>query len=235
MFGHVAGRQHRARWVILSILFALGVAWSYTVMGNETGDSWTLLRVGLAVGLGVSVLRLIVKSVSSKRHRRKEGQQESGQREGEGQLTEDRADRRPTYEEVFGVNLNIDEDTLAIANEDEEWEEETAEGAQMEAEGDAQMEAEAEPSAEEEFRVEEQVEEPATTAEAEADVQPEEDVEHVEAGVEPVAAPAVDSDTQDALQRMREEFKARAREAEERVKQREAELDEAASTPKSKS
>ena len=57
----------------------------------------------------------------------------------------------------------------------------------------------------------------------------------VEAGVEPVAAPAVDSDTQDALQRMREEFKARAREAEERVKQREAELDEASSAPKSKS
>jgi len=66
-------------------------------------------------------------------------------------------------------------------------------------------------------------------------------VDHVEAvevetDAEPVkAAVEVDDESQDALQRMREEFAARAKEAELRVKQREAELDEAASAPKSKS
>jgi hypothetical protein len=219
MFGHDAGRQHRSRWAILSFLFAVGFVWSYTVMGDHSGGSWTLLRVGLAVGLGISLLRLIVMFVSSRRLRHaQEGdawQQEAATREVEGPQAEDTTDKRSTYEEVFGVNLNIDEDSIAIAAEDEE------------------MEAEAEPSVEE-FPVEEHVEEPATTADE--DVQPDFDgaVEHVEADVEPVEASSVDGDTQDALQKMREEFAARAREAELRVKQREAEPDEAASAPKSK-
>ena len=219
MFGHGSGRQHRSRWAILSFLFALAFVWSYTVMGDQSGGSWTLLRVGLAVGLGISLLRLIVMFVSSRRLRHAEEgdawQQEAATREAEGPQAEDPTDKRSTYEEVFGVNLNIDEDSIAIAAEDEE------------------MEAEAEPSVEE-FPVEDHVEEPATTADE--DVQPDFDgaVEHVDADVEPVEASSVDGDTQDALQRMREEFAARAREAELRVKQREAEPDEAASAPKSK-
>jgi len=220
MFGHGSGRQHRSRWASLSFLFALGFVWSYTVMGDQSGGSWTLLRVGLAVGLGISLLRLIVMFVSSRRLRHAEEgdawQQEAATREAEVPQAEDPTDKRSTYEEVFGVNLNIDEDSIAIADEDEE------------------MEAEAEPSVEE-FPVEEHVEEPATTADE--DVQPDFDgaVEHVDADVEPVEASSVGGDTQDALQRMREEFAARAKEAELRVKQREAELDDAASAPKSKS
>ena len=215
MFGHVSGRQHRSRWAILSFLFALAFVWSYTVMGDQSGGSWTLLRVGLAVGLGISLLRLIVMFVSSRRlHHAQEGdawQQEAATREAEVPQAEDPTDKRSTYEEVFGVSLNIDEDSIAIAAEDEE------------------MEAEAEPSVEE-FPVEE----PATTVDE--DVQPDFDgtVEHVDADVEPVEASSVDGDTQDALQKMREEFAARAREAEFRVKQREGEPDEAASAPKSK-
>jgi len=219
MFGHVSGRQHRSRWAILSFLFALAFVWSYTVMGDQSGGSWTLLRVGLAVGLGISLLRLIVMFVSSRRlSHAEEGdawQQKAATREAEMPQVEDPTDKRSTYEEVFGVNLNIDEDSIAIAAEDEE------------------MEAEAEPSVEE-FPVEEHVEEPATTADE--DVQPDFDgaVEHVDADVEPVEASSVDGDTQDALQKMRKEFAARAKEAELRVKQREGEPDEAASAPKSK-
>ncbi len=192
MFGHGSGRQHRSRWAILSFLFALAFVWSYTVMGDQSGGSWTLLRVGLAVGLGISLLRLIVMFVSSRRLRHAE----------EGDAWQQEA-------------LNIDEDSIAIAAEDEE------------------MEAEAEPSVEE-FPVEEHVEEPATTADE--GVQPDFGgaVEHVDADVEPVEASSVDGDTQDALQKMREEFAARAKEAELRVKQREGEPDEAASAPKSK-
>ncbi len=215
MFGHGSGRQHRSRWAILSFLFALAFVWSYTVMGDQSGGSWTLLRVGLAVGLGICLLRLMVMFVSSRRLRHAEEgdawQPEAATREAEGPQAEDPTDKRSTYEEVFGVSLNIDEDSIAIAAEDEE------------------MEAEAEPSVEE-FPVEE----PATTADE--DVQPDFDgaVEHVDADVEPVEASSVDGDTQDALQKMREEFAARAKEAELRVKQREAEPDEAASAPKSK-
>ena len=215
MFGHGSGRQHRSRWAILSFLFALAFVWSYTVMGDQSGGSWTLLRVGLAVGLGISLLRLIVMFVSSRRLRHAEEgdawQQEAATREAEVPQAEDPTDKRSTYEEVFGVSLNIDEDSIAIAAEDEE------------------MEAEAEPSVEE-FPVEE----PATTVDE--DVQPDFGgaVEHVDADVEPVEASSVDGDTQDALQKMREEFAARAKEAELRVKQREGEPDEAASAPKSK-
>ncbi len=215
MFGHVSGRQHRSRWAILSFLFALAFVWSYTVMGDQSGGSWTLLRVGLAVGLGICLLRLMVMFVSSRRLRHAEEgdawQPEAATREAEGPQAEDPTDKRSTYEEVFGVSLNIDEDSIAIAAEDEE------------------MEAEAEPSVEE-FPVEE----PATTADE--DVQPDFDgaVEHVDADVEPVETSSVDGDTQDALQKMREEFAARAKEAELRVKQREGEPDEAASAPKSK-
>jgi hypothetical protein len=57
----------------------------------------------------------------------------------------------------------------------------------------------------------------------------------VETDAEPVKELEVDDESQDALQKMREQFAARAKEAELRVKQREAELDEAASAPKSKS
>jgi hypothetical protein len=219
MFGHGSGRQHRSRWAILSFLFALAFVWSYTIMGDQSGGSWTLLRVGLAVGLGICLLRLMVMFVSSRRLRHAEEgdawQPEAATREAEGPQAEDPTDKRSTYEEVFGVNLNIDEDSIAIAAEDEE------------------MEAEAEPSVEE-FPVEEHVEEPATTADE--GVQPDFGgaVEHVDADVEPVEASSVDGDTQDALQKMREEFAARAKEAELRVKQREGEPDEAASAPKSK-
>ena len=226
MFGHVAGRQHRSRWAILSFLFALAFAWSFTVMGDQVGGNWTILRLGLGVGLGISLLRLVLTFVSSRHHRRAQENDGSVGVEAEGQPSAEESSGRPlTYEEVFQVQLNVDDGSLASASENEEWQPESSEG--------AEMEAEAEPSVEE-FPVEEHVEEPATTADEDVQADFDGAVEHVDADVEPVEASSVGGDTQDALQKMREEFAARAKEAELRVKQREGEPDEAASAPKSK-
>src|SRR6266540_3764393 len=182
MFGHVAGRKRRSRWAILSFLFALALAWSFAAMREQT-----ILWVGLSVGLGIS---LLITFVSSRRLRRARKNEER-ETQAEGQASEEAStDKRLTYEEVFQVQVNVDDASLAGVHEDEEWP----------AEVDEAME--------------------------------------IEAGVtevEPVEALQVDDESHDALQRMREEFAARAKEAELRVKQREAELDEAASAPKSKS
>ena len=235
MFGHVAGRKRRSRWAILSFLFALALAWSLAAMREQT-----ILWVGLAVGLGISLLLTFISSRRLRRAR-KNDVREMG---ADGQaLEEESTEKRLTYEEVFQVQLNVDDASLAGAPEDEEWQAQGADAAEIEAEG--------QPQAEEVLAEEPLAEERALTSEEdlqalepdldgavdhvepdEADVEP---VEAVEADVEPVEALKVDDESQDALQRMREEFAARAKEAELRVKQREAELDEAGSAPKSKS
>ena len=228
MFEHVAGRQRRSRWAILSFLFALAFAWSFAVMGERSGV-WSILRLGLAVGLGFSLLRLVLTLVSSRTLRRGQENEEwraeadeGADMEAEGQPS---AEEPPTekhaltYEEVFQVQPNIDLGSLPPAAEGDE-------GADMEAEEGADMEAEGQPPADE------------PPAEDRAPTSDEEDLQVLQpdsdGAVDQVEAPEADVESQDSLQRMREEFKARAKEAELRVKQREAELDEAASAPKSK-
>lgn len=240
MFGHVAGRKRRSRWAILSILLALALAWSLAAMREQT-----ILWVGLAVGLGIS---LLITFVSSRRLRRARKSDE-GETQAERQASDEAsADRRLTYEEVFQVQMNVDDASLAgvQVQEDEEWPAEVDEAVEIEAEGEPIVE---EPIAEEALAEEALAEE--VFAEEHAPTSEEEDIQalepdldgegdHVEAvevetDAEPVEALEVDDESQDALQRMREQFAARAKEAELRVKQREAELDEAAAAPKSKS
>jgi hypothetical protein len=237
MFGHVAGQKRWSRWAILSFLLALALVWSLAAMREQT-----ILWVGLAVGLGIS---LLITFISSRRLRRARKSGE-GATQAERQASEEAsADRRLTYEEVFQVQLNVDDASLAGAHEDEERSAEVDEAMEIEAEG--------QPSAEEPF-VEEALAEEALAEEAfaeehagtsEDDIQalePDLDAagDHVEAvevetDAEPVKELEVDDESQDALAKMREQFAARAKEAELRVKQREAELDDAASAPKSKS
>jgi hypothetical protein len=134
--------------------------------------------------------------------------------------------------------MNVDDATLAGAQEDEEWPAEVDEAMEIEAEGVAE-----EPLAEEPMAEEALVEEHVDTSEEDVQaLEPDldgavDDVEavEVEADAEPVKALEGDDESQDALQKMREEFAARAKEAQLRVKQREAELDEAGSAPKSNS
>ena len=223
MSGHSAGRKRRWPWVILSCLFALAFAWSIAVMGERVGDVWSILRIVSAVGLGISLLGLVLSSISSRRLRRAQEQdgrrtegddvaemETEGQQSGEQPPTENRA---PTYEEVFG--LQLDAGDLPDAPEDEGWPGD--EGAEIEA---AEMEVDEQSSAEEL-----PAEEGAPTSE--------QDVQALRAdldeGVDQVEAPDADGESQEYLRRIREEFKARAEEAALRVKQREAELQEASS------
>jgi hypothetical protein len=230
MFGHVAGRKRRSRWAILSILLALALVWSLAAMREQT-----ILWVGLAVGLGIS---LLITFISSRRLRRGRKSDE-GETQAERQMSEEAStDKRLTYEEVFQVQLNVDDASLAGAHEDEESPAEVDDA--MEIEGEGQPSAE-EPVVEEALGEEAFAEEQSTTSEEDIEaLEPDLDgaVDHVEAvqvetDAEPVKALEVDDESQDALQKMRDQFAARAKEAELRVKQREAELDEAA--PKSKS
>ena len=237
MFGHVAGQKRRSRWAIVSILFALALAWSLAAMREQT-----ILWVGLAVGLGIS---LLITFVSSRRHRRARKTDEREMR-ADGQASEEAStDKRLTYEEVFQVQLNVDDASLAGAHEDEERSAEVDEAMEIEAEGQpwAEEPVVEEALAEEALAEEAFAEEQSTTSEEDIEaLEPDLDgaVDHVEAvevetDAEPVKALDVDDESQDALQKMRDQFAARAKEAELRVKQREAELDEAASAPESKS
>lgn len=217
MSGHVVARKRRWPWAILSLLFAVAFAWSFAV----TADGRTMLQIGLAVGLVLSLLRLALTSISSRRVRRA---QEADERHAEGdEGTETEADesqpaddRAPTYEEVFGVDVELDEDSLPIAPEKEGWS--GGEGAGVEAEGQLPSEASTEGS----------------SHTSEEDLQPvpadlDESVDQVEPVHTDDESVDTDDEFQEHLRRMREEFRARAEDAALRVKQREAELHEAAS------
>ena len=209
MSGHVVARKRRWPWAILSLLFAVAFAWSFAV----TADSRTMLQIGLAVGLGLSLLRLGLTTISSRRVRRAK---EADERHAEGDGgTETEADesqpaadgRASTYEEVFGVQVELDEESLPLAPEEEEWS--GGEGAWVEAEGQSSAELPTEgPTSEEDLQPV-----PADLDEAVDQVEPDD----------------TDDEFQEHLRRMREEFRARAEDAALRVKQREAELHEAAS------
>ena len=214
MSGHVAKHRRRWPWAILSFLFALAFVWSFVVMEDRVGGVLIILRIGLAVGLGICLLLLVRAFISLRRLRRAEGDEGSqmgadGQQPGEQAPTEERS---PTYEEVFGLEPDLDEGSLPRAPEDEGRPGD--EGAEMEAEG--------QPSAEQLA-----AEERAPTSE--------EDVQALDAdldeAVDQVEALDADGESQEQLRRIREEFKARAEEAALRVKQREAELHEASSAP----
>lgn len=215
MFGHVAGRPRRWPWVVLSFLFAMALASSFAVtevMAEERidDDVLSIARIGSAVGLGLSLLLLLIKSISSRRHRRaaaeRSGTENEGQSPGERHV--------PTYEEVFGIQHDLDEGALPRAPEGDEWESEE----DMMVEGDGQQSAQQPPA-----------EVPAPPSE--------EDLQPVQADVDGPAEQAesveADVDSEDHLRRIREEFKARVEEAALRVKQRETEPEphEAASAP----
>jgi hypothetical protein len=201
------GRHRRWPWAILFVLFALTFVWSFAVAGDEVGSVWRILLIVSAVGAGISVLLLVLMYISSRRHRLAGGD-EGSQMDAEGEQPEDQPTTPPTYEEVFGLN----EGSLPDAPEANEWTDDE----------EAELEAEAQSWAEE-LPTEERApisEEDGQALDADLDE-----------AVDQIDALDADGDSQDHLQRMREEFKARAEEAALRVKQREAELHEAAAAP----
>jgi hypothetical protein len=206
------GRHRRWPWVILFFLFALTFAWSFGVMGEEVGDVWSILRIGSAAGSALSLLLLVLASFSNRRHRRAERDQGS-EAGADEQEQEEQPPTVPTYEEVFGLELDLDEGSLPRAPED------------VESTGDdeAELEAEAQPWAEQ-LPAEEGA--PSEEDDRALDADLDEAVDQVDQ-VDALA----DGDPQEQLRRMREEFKARAEEAALRVKQRDAELHGAGSAP----
>jgi len=194
MSGHGAKRRRRWPWAILSFLFALAFAWSFADMQERVGDVWIILRIGSAIGLGISLLLLVRALISSRRHRR--AQKDDGRRaEGDegAEMGAEGQERAPTYEEVFGLETDLDAGSLPGAPEDGGW-----------------------PSGEEHA--------PTSDEDVQA-LHPE-----LEEAVDQIEAAGADGESQENLRRIREEFKARAEEAALRVKLREAELHEAASS-----
>ena len=211
MLGNV-GRHRRWPWAILFVLFALTFVWSFAVMGDQAGDVWSILQIGSAVGAGIALVFLVLTTISSRRLRRAEPEKGSDMGADEQQPAQE-PPTTPTYEEVFGVELGLDEERLPDATEDGDTE--------WTGEEDAQLEAEAQGWAEQL-----PAEEHAPTSEEDGRAL-EADLDEADDRVEALEA---DGDPEDNLRRMREEFKARAEEAALRVKQREDELHEAASS-----
>lgn len=195
MFGHVARHPRRWPWVTLSFLFAAAFAWSFAVTAERVDVGWSILRVASAAGLGLSLLRLVLMFVSSRRVRRRPDEERRAQN-SEAAVTATEGPpstealptdgRGPTYEEVFGQDLDLDED-LELG------------GGRLPLPPD------------------------------EVDLQS----SHADpdAAVDRVEAVDADVGSQERLRQIREQFKARAEAASLRVKQREAELQKAATTP----
>lgn len=224
--GHIAGREHRSLWVISSFLLALGLVWSRAVMDERAGGgSWDSLRLGVVVALAVALLPLGPTFMFARRRRRAQKEDERAA-EGDGGA-EPGADGQPagetpteehpvTYGEIFGgIQLGPDEGSSAPAPEDEEPQAEGGEGTEIEAEGQPPSD-------------ETKTEEEAPTSEEDVQTIPPD----LDGGAE-VEAIQADLETQESLRRMREQFAARAKEAELRIKQREAELHEVPSAPTS--
>jgi hypothetical protein len=223
MLGNV-GRHRRWPWAILFLLFALTCVWSYVLMedqvGDQVADDWSsILQIGSAVAAGIALVLLILTSISTRRRRRRERKGGSEMTADEQQPGEESPTEKavPTYEEVFGLELDPDQGSLLRAPKDEEWPGDEA-GDEPADEG-AESEVEAQPWAE-------QLPAAPTAEEDGQDLDADLDEE-----VDEVHALDADGDSEEHLRRMREEFKARAEEAALRVKQREAGLHEAASAP----
>ena len=221
MFGHVAGRPRRWPWVVLSFLFAMAFASSFAVMEVTTevqidDDVLSIIRIGTAVGLGLSLLLLLF---MSRRAKAEEKRRAAGNDGMEGPAEK----HVQTYEEVFGVQHDLDEGGLPRAPEGEEsLSEEWQNAEEMMVEGDGLPSEQLEPA-----------EVPAPPSEE--DLQPlqadvDGPVENVES-VDQVESEDADVDSDEHIRKIREEFKARVEEAALRVKQREAEPHEAASAP----
>jgi len=223
----------------------------FAAVAAQTGDLWSMLRLGSAVGLAVSLLLLGLTFISAKGLVRaavdaaqpapldetQEGDQVE-ETKAQGRQPEDQPptqQRVPTYGELFGLESELDAGIPARVPEDGERPRDER----------AVMEAEEQPSAEERAPASE---EDVPVLHADLD----DAVDHVEAvdadgeSEEPTGAQwpeefrdvfqdmarGGDAQTQEMRQR-REEFKNRAKQAELRLKKQDAELHEAPSAPSS--
>ena len=240
MFGHVAERQHPSRWLILSFLLAVAFGWSFAVSVVREESPVAILRGASAVAVTLAVLRLGLMLMAFKRRRRGRKGDET---DAEGQPSADGSteDARPTYGDIFGTPQDLDGDVEqggSFGGEPDGEPEGEPEGEPDEAVGsaewvDGELEATVEQSESFDGEPDGETDEAVGSAEwdeseLEGTVEQSEsydgDLDGTNDQVESIQA---DLEAQEALRRVREEFKARAKEAELRVRQREAELDDA--------
>jgi hypothetical protein len=240
MFGHVAERQHPSRSLILSFLLAVAFGWSFAVSVVREESPVAILRGASAVAVTLAVLRLGLMLMAFKRRRRGRKGDET---DAEGQPSADGSteDARPTYGDIFGTPQDLDgavEPGGSFGGEPDGEPEGEPEDEPHEAVGSAEwVDGELEATVEqgESFDGEPDAETVEAVGSAEWDeselegtVEQSEsydgDLDGTNDQVESIQA---DLEAQEALRRVREEFKARAKEAELRVRQREAELDDA--------
>lgn len=256
MFGHVADRAHSSRWLIPSFLFAIALAWSFAML--DRSESPVSLGTMLAVAVGVSGLRVGIMLIGGRRRRRERKAEhhangDAAVTDGEGPAEE----HRPTYEEIFGEPAGSDGpsdqlDPVDDGEDDADGElvagdgDDGPSGELQGAHDDDSMAAEVEAAQAEIEGMGEQVETgdgeadwmsgevEADHAEAEGMREQEErldaEVEEPEADVEAIRS---ELESEEAIRRLREEFKTRAREAELRIQQRQGEFDPASSAPTS--
>ena len=119
MSGHGAKRRRRWPWAILSLLFALIFAWSFAVKEELVDGASSVLLIGSAVGFGISLLLLVRAFISSRRLRRAEKDDGRLAEGDEGaEMGAEGQERGPTYEEVFGLEPDLDPGSLPGAPED---------------------------------------------------------------------------------------------------------------------
>jgi hypothetical protein len=224
----------------------------FAVVEAQTGDLWSMLRLGSAVGLAVSLLLLGLTFVSSKglvpapedAQRARLDERQEGDEGGEMKAEEQRPteeppteQRVPTYEEIFGLQPDLDAGSPAPAPEDGDSPDD--EGAVMEAEEQPSAELlpaeERAPTSEEDVQaLHADLDEAVDQVKAlDADGEPEESMgqwpEEFQDMFRDMARKG-DAPTQEMRER-REEFKNRAEQAELRLKKLDAELHEAPSAP----
>ena len=192
---------------------------SLAVVEAQSGNLWSLVRLGSAFGMVVSLLFLGLTFVPSRRLGRAREPQEGpghGERHEGDAGTEMTAGGRPeepptaasvpTYEEVFGPSDELDQ----TVEEEGDLEGEALEGDPEAAEADPEA-AEADPEA------------------READPEAVESIRRWDEAYENQVNEELQ--TQELMRQRREEFKARAEAAALRAKKQEAELQEARPTP----
>jgi hypothetical protein len=240
MFGHVAFREQPSRRLALPFLAAMALAWSFAIMQSRVGEVRLSLGAMLAVAVGLPALRDGVILIGRRRREKKERHGEADEAPAEESTPEE---NRPTYEDIFGAPVVTDGDQVESGDGDHDDTAGHGEGdepaGEIQADGDAGwmddgdqmgdgdgMTVELEAGDGDGMTVE--VDGDGMTVEVEAgDGEPRDaDVDEPTADVDAIRS---ELESEEAIRLLREEFKARAQEAELRIKQRQAELEQAPS------
>lgn len=241
MFGHVAFRERSSRWPTVPFLVAMALAWSFAMMQNRTSEVRVGLGTMLAVAVGLPALRDGVILIGRRRREKKaERHGEADETPAEESTSEE---NRPTYEDIFGAPVVTDGDQHESSDGDHDDTAGHGEAdepvGEIQADGDAgwtddgdqagdgdDMTVELEAGDGDGMTVE--VDGDGMTVEVETGdgEQPDAEVDEPTADVEAIRS---ELESEEAIRLLREEFKARAQEAELRIKQRQAELEQAPS------